>query len=32
VLADDPFAVAPEKIRELNVEMTLVGGEIKYRA
>jgi hypothetical protein len=32
VLAEDPFAVAPEKIRELNVEMTLVGGEIKYQA
>ena len=32
VLAEDPFAVAPEKIRELNVEMTLVGGEVKYQA
>ena len=32
VLAEDPFAVAPEKIRELNVEMTLVGGEVKYKA
>ena len=32
VLADDPFAIAPEKIRELNVEMTLVGGEVKYQA
>ncbi len=32
VLAEDPFFVAPEKIRELNVEMTLVGGEIKYQA
>jgi hypothetical protein len=32
VLAQDPFAVAPEKIRELNVEMTLVGGEVKYQA
>lgn len=32
VLAVDPFAVAPEKIRELNVEMTLVGGEVKYQA
>jgi predicted amidohydrolase YtcJ len=32
VLADDPFAIAAEKIRELKVEMTLVGGEIKYQA
>jgi hypothetical protein len=32
VLADDPFAIAPEMIRELNVEMTLVGGEVKYQA
>jgi predicted amidohydrolase YtcJ len=32
VLAEDPFAIAPEKIRELNVEMTLVGGEVKYQA
>ena len=32
VLADDPFAVEPEKIRELNVEMTVVGGEVKYQA
>jgi predicted amidohydrolase YtcJ len=32
VLAEDPFAIAPEKIRELKVEMTLVGGEVKYQA
>ena len=32
VLADDPFAIAPEKIRELKVEMTVVGGEVKYQA
>lgn len=32
VLADDPFTMAPEKIRELKVEMTIVGGEIKYQA
>jgi len=32
VLAEDPFAVPPEKIRELKVEMTLVGGEVKYQA
>jgi predicted amidohydrolase YtcJ len=32
VLAEDPFAIAAEKIRELRVEMTLVGGEVKYQA
>ncbi|MGH7796647.1 MAG: amidohydrolase [Candidatus Binatia bacterium] len=32
VVAEDPFAIAPEKIRELEVEMTLVGGEVKYQA
>jgi predicted amidohydrolase YtcJ len=32
VVAEDPFAIAPEKIRELKVEMTLVGGEVKYQA
>lgn len=32
VLADDPFAMAPEKIRELKVEMTIVGGEVKCQA
>jgi predicted amidohydrolase YtcJ len=32
VLAEDPFAVAPERIRELKVEMTMVGGEVKYQA
>ena len=32
VLAEDPFAIAPEKIKDLKVEMTLVGGEIKYQA
>ena len=32
VLAEDPFAVQPEKIRELKVEMTMVGGEVKYQA
>ena len=32
VVAEDPFAIAPEKIRELRVEMTLVGGEVKYQA
>jgi predicted amidohydrolase YtcJ len=32
VLADDPFEVQPEMIKDLKVEMTLVGGEIKYQA
>jgi hypothetical protein len=32
VLADDPFEIDAEKIQELKVEMTLVGGEIKYQA
>jgi len=32
VLADDPFAIEPEKIKDLKVELTLVGGEIKYQA
>ena len=32
VLAEDPFEIAPEKIKDLKVEMTLVGGEIKYQA
>ena len=32
VLAEDPFAIQPEKIKDLKVEMTLVGGEIKYQA
>ena len=32
VLAEDPFEVQPEKIKDLKVEMTLVGGEVKYQA
>ncbi len=32
VLAEDPFEIDAEQIRDLKVEMTLVGGEIKYRA
>ena len=32
VLAEDPFAIQAEKIKDLKVEMTLVGGEIKYQA
>ena len=32
VLAEDPYLVAGEKIKDINVEMTFVGGEIKYQA
>ena len=32
VLAEDPFEIQPERIKDLKVEMTLVGGELKYQA
>jgi predicted amidohydrolase YtcJ len=32
VLAEDPFAIPPERIKDLKVEMTVVGGEVKYQA
>jgi predicted amidohydrolase YtcJ len=32
VLAEDPFEIEPEKIKDLKVEITIVGGDIKYRA
>lgn len=32
VLAEDPFEIDAEKIKDLKVEMTLVGGEVKYQA
>ena len=32
VLAEDPFEIPPERIKDLKVEMTLVGGEVKYQA
>jgi predicted amidohydrolase YtcJ len=32
VLAEDPFEIQPERIKDLKVEMTLVGGEVKYQA
>ncbi len=32
VLAEDPFAIQADKIKDLKVEMTLVGGEVKYQA
>jgi predicted amidohydrolase YtcJ len=31
VLAEDPFEIQAEKIKDLKVEMTLVGGEVKYQ-
>jgi len=32
VLAEDPFEVEPERIKDIKVEMTLVGAEVKYQA
>jgi predicted amidohydrolase YtcJ len=32
VLAEDPFDIQPEHIKDLKVEMTVVGGEVKYRS
>jgi predicted amidohydrolase YtcJ len=32
VLAEDPFEIQPERIKDLKVEMTLVSGEVKYQA
>jgi predicted amidohydrolase YtcJ len=32
VVAEDPFEIQPERIKDLKVEMTLVGGELKYQA
>jgi predicted amidohydrolase YtcJ len=32
VLAEDPFQIQPERIKDLKVEMTLVGGEVRYQA
>jgi len=30
VLGDDPIKVSPEKIKDISVEMTIVGGKIVY--
>jgi hypothetical protein len=30
VLSDDPMSVSPNKIRNLNVEMTIIGGRVIY--
>src|SRR5688500_5066965 len=32
VLTEDPFEIQPERIKDIKVEMTLVGGEVKYQA
>ncbi|HWO43320.1 MAG TPA: amidohydrolase [Candidatus Eisenbacteria bacterium] len=32
VLAEDPFAIEPERIKDIKVELTVVGGEIKYQS
>jgi predicted amidohydrolase YtcJ len=32
VLTEDPFEIQPERIKDIKVEMTLVGGEMKYQA
>jgi hypothetical protein len=32
VLAEDPYEVPPERIKDIPVRMTIVGGEIKYEA
>lgn len=32
ILAEDPFEIPGERIKEIKVEMTIVGGEIKYEA
>ncbi len=32
VLAEDPFEIQAERIKDLRVEMTIVGGEVKYQA
>ncbi len=32
VLAEDPFEIPGERIKDIKVEMTIVGGEIKYEA
>jgi hypothetical protein len=32
VLAEDPFEIQAERIKDLKVEITIVGGEVKYQA
>jgi predicted amidohydrolase YtcJ len=31
VLADDPYEIAPEELAGMRTDMTIVGGEIRYR-
>ena len=31
VLTEDPFKIQPDQIKDLKVEMTVVGGEVKYQ-
>lgn len=31
ILSDDPFSVTPEKIRSIKVDITIVGGQIRFR-
>jgi len=31
VLSEDPFKVPPGKIRDIKVEMTVVGGRVAYK-
>ncbi|MBI2209314.1 MAG: amidohydrolase [Deltaproteobacteria bacterium] len=32
ILAEDPFEIPGERIKDIRVEMTIVGGEVKYQA
>jgi len=32
VLSDNPYAVKPEEVGDIKVEMTIVGGSIAYEA
>jgi len=32
ILAEDPFEIPAERIKDIRVEMTIVGGEVKYQA
>ncbi|HEV8216676.1 MAG TPA: amidohydrolase family protein, partial [Gemmatimonadaceae bacterium] len=32
VLADDPHTVSPDKIKDIKIVNTVVGGETKYQA
>ena len=32
VLSEDPYVVEPEKIKDIEVKMTIIGGRVIYRA